>query len=191
MKSKTKELIKNMTLSAMFIGLGLVLPFISGQIPKIGNMLLPMHIPVLLCGFICGWQFGVVVGFILPLFRFMIFGMPPLYPIGIAMAFELATYGLFSGLLFSRSRWKCIISLYRCLIASMLLGRVVWGIVRFILSGVKGSAFTWQMFMSGAFLTAIPGIIIQLILIPTIMVALNKAGLVHFYREHEETAQAV
>ena len=107
---------KKLTLSAMFLAIGMVLPFLTGQIPQIGNMMLPMHIPVLLCGLICGWQYGAVLGFILPLVRYLVFGMPVLFPTGTAMAFELMTYGLVIGLIYSFSRWKCIISLYRALI---------------------------------------------------------------------------
>ena len=121
-----KKQVKNLTLAAMFLAIGFVLPFLTGQIQTIGNMLSPMHIPVLLCGLICGWKYGVAVGFILPLLRSMIFGMPPMYPNAIAMAFELMTYGLVIGLLYSRSRWQCVVALYRCLIAAMLAGRVVW-----------------------------------------------------------------
>lgn len=98
--NKTKKVI----LSAMFIGIGLVLPFLTGQIHVIGKMLLPMHIPVLLCGFICGWQYGLLVGFILPLFRSVLFSMPVMYPNAIGMAFELATYGAVSGLLHEEKR---------------------------------------------------------------------------------------
>lgn len=167
----------NLTLSAMFLAIGLVLPFFTGQIPQIGNLLLPMHIPVLLCGLICGWQYGLGVGFILPLLRSMIFQRPQLYPTALAMAFELATYGLVIGLLYWRTRRQNITSLYGSMILSMLAGRAVWGIVQIIL---LGSAFTWQLFMAGAFLNAIPGIILQLILIPGIMAALNRAGLIKF-----------
>ena len=172
--------IKNLTLAAMFLAIGLVLPLLTGQIPQIGNMLLPMHIPVFLCGLICGWQYGATVGFILPLLRYAIFGMPVLFPTGIAMSFELLTYGLVAGLLYGLSRWQCVIALYRSMIAAMLVGRVVWGVVQMILLGITGDGFTWQMFMAGAFLNAIPGIIVQLILIPAIMVALNRTGLVWF-----------
>lgn len=172
--------IKNLTLAAMFLAIGVVLPLLTGQIPQIGNMLLPMHIPVFLCGLICGWQYGATVGFILPLLRYAIFGMPVLFPTGIAMSFELLTYGLVAGLLYGLSRWQCVIALYRSMIAAMLAGRVVWGIVQMILLGITGDGFTWQMFMAGAFLNAIPGIIVQLILIPAIMVALNRTGLVRF-----------
>ncbi len=180
MNKKQKANVRNTSLGAMFLALGLVLPFLTGQIQQIGNMLLPMHIPVLLCGLICGWQYGLVIGFITPLLRGVLFGMPPFYPNGIAMAFELATYGLVVGLLYSRSRWKCIVALYRCLIAAMLAGRAVWGVVEVLLLGLGDNGFTWAAFMSGAFLNAIPGIIIQLVLIPAIMVALDRTGLVRF-----------
>ncbi|MDE7267576.1 MAG: ECF transporter S component [Lachnospiraceae bacterium] len=180
-EKKTKPVL-NLTLSAMFMAIGLVLPFLTGQIPQIGNMLLPMHIPVLLCGLICGWQYGLSVGLVLPPLRYVLFGMPVLFPTGIAMAFELATYGLVIGLAYSRSRWQCVISLYRCMILAMLAGRVVWGVVRVLMLGLGGSSFSWQMFMAGAFLNAIPGIVLQLLLIPTIMVALNRTGLVQFTR---------
>ena len=185
-----RETTKNMTLAAMFLAIGLVLPLLTGQIPQIGNMLLPMHIPVFLCGLICGWQYGAIVGLVLPLIRYAIFGMPVLFPTGIAMSFELMTYGLVAGLLYGISRWQCVISLYRSLIAAMLAGRVVWGIVQVILLGISGNGFTWQMFMAGAFLNAIPGIIVQLILIPVIMVALNRTGLVRF-RKRQPIVQDV
>ncbi len=178
--SKNKTYISNLTLSAMFLALCIVLPLLTGQIPQIGSMLLPMHIPVLLCGLICGWQYGLIVGFIAPLLRGAVFGIPVLYPNGIAMAFELATYGAVIGLLYAHSRWQCVIALYRSMIISMLAGRVVWGVIKLALMGISGDAFTWKMFMAGAFLNAIPGIILQLVLIPAIMVTLNRTGLVHF-----------
>ena len=171
----------------MFMAIGMVLPFLTGQIPQIGNMLLPMHIPVLLCGLICGWQYGAAVGFVLPLLRSAVFGMPVFFPAATAMAFELMTYGLVVGLLYAISRWQCVVALYRCLILAMIAGRAVWGIVQFIQVGVFGEGFTLKMFMAGAFLNAIPGIILQLILIPAIMVALDRTGLVHF-RKHRKNA---
>lgn len=186
----TKQTTQNFVLAAMFMALGLVLPFLTGQIQQIGNMLLPMHLPVLVCGLICGWQYGAVVGFVLPLLRFVLFGMPPIYPMGVSMAFELAAYGFLVGWLYSHSRWQCIISLYRCLLAAMVGGRLVWGAVRVLLSGVAGQAFTWEMFLSGALLTAIPGIVLQLTLIPALMLALDRTGLVKFRRAEpkEKTA---
>lgn len=182
-----KRTVKSLTLAAMFLAIGMVLPFLTGQIPQIGNMLLPMHIPVILCGLICGWQYGAAVGFVLPLLRSAIFGTPLFFPTATAMAFELMTYGLVVGLLYGISRWQCVIALYRCLIIAMIVGRAVWGIVQFIQVGVFGDGFTLQAFMAGAFLNAIPGIILQLILIPAIMIALDRTGLVHF-RKHKKTS---
>ena len=182
--------IRNISLSAMFLALALILPFFTGQMPEIGNMLLPMHLPVMFCGLICTHRYGAIVGFIAPLLRSLIFGMPLMYPAAIAMAFELMTYGLVVGLLYGISRWQCIRALYRCLIAAMLAGRVVWGAAQIILLGLSGSAFTWQMFMAGAFLNAIPGILVQLILIPAVMVALNRTGLVPFRKVQPAAVRA-
>lgn len=178
---------QTMVTAAMMLALGYVLPFFTGQIPQIGQMLCPMHLPVLLCGFLCGWQYGALVGFFLPLLRCFLLGAPPFYT-AMAMAFELAAYGFLSGFLYARSRWQCVVALYRCLLAAMLGGRVVWAAARVLLSGVSGQAFTWQMFLSGAFLTAIPGIVLQLVLIPVVMVALDRAGLVRFRRGGERPA---
>lgn len=180
--NEKKNPVLNLTLAALFLAVGLVLPFVTGQIPQIGKMLLPMHIPVILCGLICGWQYGLTIGFILPMLRYVLFGMPVLFPTGVAMSFELATYGLTVGLMYSRSRWKCIIALYRSMIVAMLAGRIIWGFVEMLLLGLGKNGFTWKMFMAGAFLNAIPGIILQLILIPTVMIALNRTGLVQFTR---------
>lgn len=181
--------VRNMTISAMFIALGIILPFFTGQIPQIGNMLLPMHIPVFLCGLICGWRYGLAVGFVLPLLRYVMFGMPVIYPTGIAMAFELGTYGLVSGMMYNGSKWRCIVSLYRSIIAAMIIGRVVWGIAEIILLGINGNSFTAEMFIAGAFLNAVPGIVLQLVVIPAVMLALNKTGLVPFNNVKREGAK--
>ena len=179
--------IKKLVLSAMFMAIGLVLPFITGQIQQIGNMLLPMHIPVLFCGLICGWQYGAVVGFVLPLLRYVLFGMPPIFPTGVSMSFELAVYGAVIGLNMQQlgkrnttdSGKNYVRNLYLALIGAMLAGRIVWGLVRFSLARATMQPFTLEMFMAGAFLTAIPGIIVQLILIPGIMAALKRVGVLN------------
>ena len=179
--------IKKLVLSAMFMAIGLVLPFITGQIQQIGNMLLPMHIPVLFCGLLCGWQYGAVVGFVLPLLRYVLFGMPPIFPTGVSMSFELAVYGAVIGLNMQQlgkrnttdSGKNYVRNLYLALIGAMLAGRIVWGLVRFILARATMQPFTMEMFMAGAFLTAIPGIIVQLILIPGIMAALKRVGVLN------------
>lgn len=170
MKNNTKKLV----LSGLFIALGLLLPFLTGQIPQIGSMLSPMHIPVFLCGLICGAPWGAVVGLILPPLRFLLFQMPPLYPIGIAMAFEMATYGLVCGLLYKRLSHN-LKGIYVSLITAMVSGRVVWGIVRAVLAGIAGTPFGMQAFLAGAITTAIPGIILHLILVPLIVAGLQRA----------------
>ena len=168
--------IRKMTYSALFLAIAMVLPFLTGQIPQIGSMLSPMHIPVLLCGFTCGWPWGLVVGFISPLLRSVLFGMPAMFPGAVAMAFELAVYGCMSGLLYHllpKKKWI----IYLVLIISMIAGRIVWGIARLILAGLSGSSFTWQLFIAGAFTKAIPGIILHIIIVPILVIAIEKAGL--------------
>lgn len=178
-KVKSNSLL-NLVLSAMFLALGIVLPFLTGQIKEIGSMLLPMHIPVMLCGLVCGWQYGLIIGAVTPILRSALFGMPVMFPSAISMAFELATYGFVIGYLFSHAKWKCIKSLYRCLLIAMVSGRIVWGIVQCCLLGLGENGFTLTMFLSGALLKAIPGIILQLVLIPAVMLVLGKTHLIHF-----------
>jgi len=171
---------RKLILAALFLALGYVLPFFTGQVPAVGKMLLPMHIPVLLCGFVCGWQYGLVVGFVVPLFRSMLAGMPIMMPTAVGMAFELMTYGAVSGFLygkFPRKMW----SIYASLLGAMLSGRVVWGIVSILLYGIQGNVFSWQLFLGGAILNAVPGILLQLVLIPVIIILLEKTGLMDEY----------
>ncbi len=169
-----KRSIQNLCLSAVCLALCMVLPFLTGQIPQIGNALSPMHIPVLMCGLLCGWQYGLAVGFIAPPLRFLLFGMPPIMPIGLAMMFELAAYGAFSGLLLKilPKKFYC---LYASLIGAMLGGRIVWGIARFILGLIVGPAFTLPLFLSGAFVSAVPGIICHILLIPPVVIGVRRA----------------
>ncbi len=171
--ANTKTNITNLTIAAMCLALAMLLPFITGQIPSIGNMLCPMHIPVFLCAFFCTWKWAAVVGFSAPLLRFMIAGVPHM-PMGIAMCFELATYGIVASILY-KVLPKRKASIYIALIAAMILGRVVWGIGRLLISGVTSMPFTWQLFIGGAFLEAIPGIVIQLILVPIIVMSAQKS----------------
>ena len=165
-----------MIYAAICLALCMVLPFLTGQIQQIGNALCPMHIPVLLCGFLCGWPYAVVVGVIAPVLRFFLFGMPPLFPVGVAMCFELAAYGFFAGILYKRLPKKPI-NIYISLIGAMLLGRVVWGITRFVMAVLFHVEFSFVLFIAGGFVTAIPGIICHIILIPIIVFALEKASL--------------
>ena len=161
--------------SAACLALCMVLPFLTGQMQQMGNALCPMHIPVFLAGFLCGPIWAACVGAAAPLLRYALFGMPPIYPIGAAMSFELLFYGLISGLVYVRLP-KNTQSIYISLISAMLAGRIVWGAARLIFAGVSGGEFTWAMFLSGAFVTAVPGIILHIVLIPLLVMAFRKAG---------------
>ena len=165
--------VKKMSLAALFLAMALVLPFLTGQIPEVGSMLCPMHIPALLCGFFCGWPWGLMVGFVAPLLRSVTFAMPPMFPVAICMAFELAAYGAVSGALY-QSLPKKKSSIYVALLVAMVLGRIVWGAAQFVCLGLSGSAFTMSAFWAGAVTSAIPGIIVQIVLIPLLVMALEK-----------------
>ena len=166
--------IKRITLSALFLAIGYVLPFLTGQIQTIGNMLLPMHIPVLLCGIVCGWQYGLGVGLVLPITRSLLFSKPILYPTAVSMAFELATYGAVIGLVWLLCKKKGVGSIYLSLVSAMLSGRIVRGIAQCVLIGVGDNGFTLTAFISGGFVKAIPGIIIQLALLPPIILLIKN-----------------
>ena len=168
--------VRRMTYAALYLAIAMVLPFVTGQIPEIGAMLCPMHIPVLLCGFMCGLPWGLAVGFVSPLLRSVLFGMPVMFPSAVAMAFELAVYGGVSGLLWRlmpNNRWTT----YAVLLISMTAGRVVWGTARLFLAGLSGDSFTRAAFLAGAVTNAIPGIILQIVLIPILVMTMERAGL--------------
>ena len=175
--TKTKSNTLKLTYAAVCLALCLVLPFLIGQIPQIGQALSPMHIPVLLCGFLCGWPYGLAVGFIAPLLRGALFGMPPLMPTGISMAFELAAYGFLTGILY-RALPKKIPFIYVSLIIAMIGWRIVWGAARFVLAGLTATEFPFSAFLAGAVTGAIPGIILHIILVPAIVIALRKVDLI-------------
>ena len=165
------------SLAAMFMAIGLLLPFITMQIPQIGKMLCPMHIPVFLCGLICGEKYGLAVGFITPLLRSVLFGMPAIYPDAVGMAFELASYGFFVAVFYALFRKKNIGAVYGAMIPSMLIGRVVWGIARAVMLGLSGAEtaeFSIGIFITSGFVNALPGIALQLVLVPAVMAAANR-----------------
>lgn len=161
--------VKKITISAFFLALGLVLPFAFHSFgPGAGAMFLPMHIPVLLCGFVCGSGYGALIGALTPLVSSALTGMPVFMPTGIAMCFELMTYGFLSGLIVKK------LPLYPSLIITMLAGRAVSGIVNLILLSMAGKAYTLEIFLTAAFVTALPGIILQLIIIPLLVKVIEK-----------------
>ena len=172
----TKDQILNLVYESMMFALGLTLPFLTGQIPDIGNMLLPMHLPVLLCGFVCGYKYGFLVGATLPVIRSFMFGMPVLFPSAVTMAFELCAYGFITGFVYMKMKKKNIASVYISLICAMLIGRIIKGCANAVCYGIISKTYTFGMFISGAFVEAVPGIILQLILIPAILISVKKAS---------------
>ncbi len=176
MTKKNKTFLIRLSATGLCLALCWLLPLLTGQIPEIGNMLSPMHFPVILCGFFSGPWFGLILGFIAPLTRSLIFGMPVLFPSAFAMAFELAAYGALTGL-FYRIFPKKNGYLYLAQILAMIGGRLLWGLVQFLLMTAGKTDFSFAAFIAGAFTNAIPGILLQIIIIPLLVMALKKAKL--------------
>ena len=159
--------------SALFLALAIILPtVISMGSQKLGQSLLPMHIPVMLCGFTCGAPYGMAIGFISPLLKFILTGLPQTTT-AIAMAFELATYGIICGLLYKVFPKK-ISYIYPTLVISMIVGRIVNALIHYFLSISSDNEFILRSFITLTTINALPGIIIQLAIIPLIILALRK-----------------
>ena len=156
--------IKRLTLSALCIALCVVLPMAFHVIPNAGSVMLPMHIPVLLCGLVCGWQYGLLCGLLGPLVSSVLTGMPPAAVLP-GMMVECGMYGCVGGLMMERIRTGSLYAdLYISLPVAMLAGRILSGIAKALILA-PGTSFTaWA---TASFVTALPGISIQLILIPS------------------------
>lgn len=160
-----------MLLAALFMAMSMILPFFTGQIPLLGKIFLPMHIPIILCGLVCGWQYGMVVGFVTPIFRSFLFGAPQLYPMAIAMAFKLLVVSGMAGCLYRY--WKKR-SLYIILVISILSGRIVWGIAMYFLLGYGTDMAALLVMWAEAVCYAVPGMVLQLLVVPVIVRFLEK-----------------
>ena len=168
---------KKLTIAALCLALCLVLPFLTANSMALGNMLSLMHLPVLLCGLTCGWPFGLLVGFMAPLLRCFLIGAPPVM-IAIPMAFELAVYGLVAGLLYPLFRSKKG-GIYLALIPALVAGRIMAAVVKFAMLGLGYlQAFTLSQFVQSYLIIQWPGIVLQLVLIPLVVFALQNAKLV-------------
>lgn len=173
MEVKKHRGLLTMILAALFLALAYVMPYLTGQIPEVGAMLCPMHLPVLLCGFVCGPLWGGVVGAVAPLLRSLLTGgFPPMFPTAVCMAFELATYGAVAGLTYRLLPPKKPF-IYLSLIVAMIAGRIVWGVAMFACL-IGGGGFTFAAFIAGAFTNALPGIIVQVFLVPILVMLLEK-----------------
>lgn len=169
-KTAVRPHTRQLVTAALCAAMGLLLPSVFHLFGGAGPAFLPMHIPILLCGLLCGWQYGALCGAVVPLLSSAMTGMPVLYPTGVAMCFELTCYGAVSGLLYRR--W----GVYPSLICAMLAGRAVSGCANAILLGLGGKTYALSAFLSTAFVVAVPGIIIQLIVLPAIVKLLERAG---------------
>ena len=167
--------VKKLVFTAVSAALCLVLPMAFHAIPNAGQVFLPMHIPVLLCGLICGWPYGGVCGLVGPLLSSLITGMPPMAMLP-GMMVECCVYGFVSGLLMKYVRTKhAVADLYICLISAMLAGRFVAGLANAWIFTTGAAPFAW---VTTSLVTGIPGIVIQLVLMPAVMFALTKAKLI-------------
>ncbi len=166
--------IKKLVISAMMLALCLLLPFLTGQIQEIGQMLAPMHLPVMICGFVCGPFWGLAVGLAAAPLRSVLFLMPPM-PKCLFMAAELAVYGFMSGF-FYRIFPKKLPFYYLSLLISMVSGRIIYGIVNFVIAGIQGESYLFKTFLTATVLESIPGMIVQIILIPLLLEGLTRAG---------------
>ncbi len=173
--SKTKKYIWEMVIAALCVALGVVLPVAVHSIPNAGSILLPMHIPVLLCGLLCGPAYGLACGIVTPLLSSLITGMPPAAVLP-SMICELAVYGFAAGLLIILVRTKSqAANVYISLVGAMLIGRVVYGVVNALI--FQAGEYSMSIWLTASFVTALPGIIIQLVLLPLVVLALRKAKL--------------
>ncbi len=166
--------VKRIVLTALFLALCLVLPYAFHMIPNAGSIFLPMHIPVLLCGMTCGWAYGGICGLLGPLLSSVLTAMPPAAVLP-GMMVECCAYGLVTGLMMRYVRTgKEALDLYLSMVTAMLLGRVLSGIAKALIFTPGLSLAAWA---TASFVTALPGICIQLALLPVVILALTRAKL--------------
>ena len=167
--------VKKLVFASACAALCLVLPMAFHAIPNAGQVILPMHIPVLLCGLVCGWPYGGICGLIGPLLSSVITGMPPAAMLP-SMMVECCAYGFTSGLLMKYVRTgKPLADLYISLVSAMIVGRVVAGFAKALIFTPGVAPFAW---VTTSLVTGIPGIVIQLVLMPLVVTALTKARLI-------------
>ncbi|MBQ3504786.1 MAG: ECF transporter S component [Oscillospiraceae bacterium] len=167
--------IKKLTLASVCIALCVVLPIAFHSIPDAGSVFLPMHIPVLICGMICGWPYGLLCGLMGPLLSSLLTGMPPVAVLP-AMMVECGTYGLVSGLMLKWVRsGRTYVDLYAALVVAMIAGRIVSGIAKALIFSPGLAMSAW---VTASFVTALPGIAIQLVFLPSVVYTLMRAKVI-------------
>ncbi|SCG81630.1 hypothetical protein DW1_0009 [Proteiniborus sp. DW1] len=161
---------RDLVVTGLLLALGLVTPMMFHFFGGTGPVFLPMHIPVLIGGFVLPPFLALLLGMVTPLVSSLLTGMPVIFPMGVIMFFELGIYGLVASLASRKLRLAPILSL----IIAMIAGRVAAGIVVFVLSSGFGIQMNSIAFVKGAIVTGLPGIVIQMILIPSLVYAINK-----------------
>lgn len=167
----------SMIISGLMLSLCYILPNFTGNIPVIGSMMLPMHLPVFLCGFLAGPVWAAAVGFIAPVSRSVLMTMPPM-SVAVPMGFEMAIYGLVSGLLFQhleKFSLKILPRIYISLLSAMVLGRAVYGTIKVFMTFGTADQYTLSAFIAGTVTSGIPGILLQLLLVPAVVITVEKA----------------
>lgn len=167
--------VKRLVFTAVCAALCLVLPMAFHTVPNAGTIFLPMHIPVLLCGLICGWPYGGVCGLIGPLLSSLVTAMPPAAMLP-SMMVECCAYGFVTGMLMRHVHTKhAVADLYISLVSAMVVGRVVAGFAKAWIFTPGVSPFAW---VTTSLVAGIPGITIQLILMPLVVAGLTRAKLI-------------
>lgn len=176
-----RQSLYRMVVTAVLLAVGMVLPFLTGQLQTIGKLISPLHIPAFICGLTCGPWWGAALGLVLPILRSVAFGMPKLMPTAVAMMFELAAYGLVSGLLYPMLcralKQKRLAAMLVSLVIAMLAGRIAGGAAQAVILGAQGSGYGFEMFVASYFTSTLVGAAIHLVVVPVVVLALEKAKL--------------
>ena len=173
-----KEL-KKMIITAVLLALGMVLPLLLGQVKVLGQAISPLHIPVLICGLTCGWPWGLGLGIVLPVLRSAVFGMPPMVPTAVCMAVEMGVYGLLTGLMYPvlRKRMGQFPAILVAMLIAMVAGRIAGGATQAVIMGIRGGSYTFEAFVASYFVGTAVGAVLHLIIVPVVVIALEKAKL--------------
>lgn len=167
--------IEKIVLTGLFLAIGIILPPLFHSV-QLGAIISPMHFPVLICGLMLGWKYGLICGLLTPLMVSVMFSVPPLFPVAAVMSVELGIYGLMSGLLY----YKIIrlknqtVRLYTALVIAMLVGRIAYGLTYALLFVLSLSEFAFTAYVTSLFVTGLPGIVLQILVIPGIVLTLEK-----------------
>ena len=160
--------LRNITYTGFCIALGIILPLLF-HVVGLGSTFTPMHIPVLLCGLCFGPVSGLVCGLVCPFLSAIITGMPPLFPAAFTMTFECTVYGFCSGYLYRNLKLNLFVSL----ILSMIAGRIAGGLLTGFILGF--SNYSFSVFFNSYFVVNLPGVILNLIVVPLLVIAIEKS----------------